>query len=70
MQYAAFLRGINVGGNSKVEMGRLKGVLGDLGFKEVTVYAFSIENFKRSSTEVDGLMDLARKKFAELLNEK
>ncbi|XP_071113063.1 dehydrodolichyl diphosphate synthase complex subunit DHDDS-like [Haliotis cracherodii] len=42
----------------------------DLGICEVTVYAFSIENFKRSKEEVDCLMELARKKFARLLEEK
>ncbi|CAB3382563.1 Hypothetical predicted protein [Cloeon dipterum] len=42
----------------------------DLGVPEVTVYAFSIENFKRSKDEVDGLMDLARQKFKKLLEEK
>jgi len=41
----------------------------DFGIEEVTVYAFSIENFKRSKDEVDGLMALARDKFQELLNE-
>ncbi|KAH9636704.1 hypothetical protein HF086_003252 [Spodoptera exigua] len=41
----------------------------DLGIPEVTVYAFSIENFKRSKEEVDGLMDLARDKFQRLLDE-
>ena len=35
----------------------------DLGIKEVTVYAFSIENFKRPKDEVDGLMDLTAEKF-------
>jgi len=38
--------------------------------KEVTVYAFSIENFKRSADEVNGLFDLAREKFQRLLGEK
>uniref|UniRef100_A0AC35UHF6 Alkyl transferase n=1 Tax=Rhabditophanes sp. KR3021 TaxID=114890 RepID=A0AC35UHF6_9BILA len=38
--------------------------------KEVTVYAFSIENFKRSKEEVDGLLELAEKQFQELLDEK
>lgn len=38
--------------------------------KEVTVYAFSIENFKRSQEEVDGLFELATEKFKRLLNEK
>ncbi|XP_059485403.1 dehydrodolichyl diphosphate synthase complex subunit DHDDS [Neocloeon triangulifer] len=42
----------------------------DLGISEVTVYAFSIENFKRSKEEVDGLMDLARQKFTRLLEER
>ena len=38
--------------------------------KEVTAYAFSIENFKRSPDEVNALFDLARKKFQGLLDEK
>lgn len=42
----------------------------DLGVKEVTVYAFSAENFKRSKEEVDGLMELARQKFSRILEEK
>ncbi|KAK3096619.1 hypothetical protein FSP39_001745, partial [Pinctada imbricata] len=42
----------------------------DLGISEVTVYAFSIENFKRSKEEVDCLMELARQKFARLMQEK
>ncbi|CAH2063635.1 unnamed protein product, partial [Iphiclides podalirius] len=41
----------------------------DLGVPEVTVYAFSIENFKRSEDEVTALMDLARDKFKRLLDE-
>ncbi|KAM3829570.1 dehydrodolichyl diphosphate synthase complex subunit DHDDS [Vipera latastei] len=40
-----------------------------LGIREVTVYAFSIENFKRSQEEVEGLMQLAREKFVRLLEE-
>lgn len=42
----------------------------ELNIKEVTVYAFSIENFKRSQDEVDTLMSLAREKFAKLMEEK
>jgi ditrans,polycis-polyprenyl diphosphate synthase len=42
----------------------------ELQIKEVTVYAFSIENFKRSQEEVDTLMSLATDKFAKLLEEK
>ncbi|XP_059612377.1 dehydrodolichyl diphosphate synthase complex subunit DHDDS [Phlebotomus argentipes] len=41
----------------------------DLGVKEVTVYAFSIENFKRSKEEVDALLDLASEKFDRLIEE-
>ncbi|XP_041972827.1 dehydrodolichyl diphosphate synthase complex subunit DHDDS [Aricia agestis] len=41
----------------------------DLGVSEVTVYAFSIENFKRSTEEVTALFDLARDKFNRLLDE-
>jgi ditrans,polycis-polyprenyl diphosphate synthase len=33
-----------------------------MGIKEITVYAFSIENFKRPKEEVNGLFDLVRKK--------
>ena len=36
----------------------------------MTVYAFSIENFKRPQDEVDTLLMLAREKFARLMDEK
>ena len=42
----------------------------DLGVPELTVYAFSIENFKRSKKEVDGLMELAKLKIDKLLEER
>uniref|UniRef100_A0A0B6ZU02 Alkyl transferase n=2 Tax=Arion vulgaris TaxID=1028688 RepID=A0A0B6ZU02_9EUPU len=42
----------------------------DMGISEVTVYAFSIENFKRSADEVGCLLELSRQKFAKLLQEK
>lgn len=41
----------------------------DLDIKEVTVYVFSIENFKRSKQEVEGLMKLAKEKFIKLISE-
>ena len=41
----------------------------NLGIPQVTVYAFSAENFKRSKEEVDSLMELARLKFAKILEE-
>ncbi|KAI9230871.1 MAG: dehydrodolichyl diphosphate synthase [Piptocephalis tieghemiana] len=37
-----------------------------LGVQAVTIYAFSIENFKRSSSEVSSLMDLAKEKLQVL----
>ena len=42
----------------------------DLGIKEVTVYAFSIENFKRAKDEVDSLMELAKQKINQLLEQR
>lgn len=42
----------------------------DIGVQEVTVYAFSIENFKRSKEEVETVLNLAREKFKRLLEEK
>ncbi|PPJ55543.1 hypothetical protein CBER1_05391 [Cercospora berteroae] len=36
------------------------------GVRVVTVYAFSIENFKRSKYEVDALMDMAKTKLVQL----
>src|SRR6218665_270339 len=41
----------------------------DLGIKQATVYAFSIENFKRSPEEVDCLLNLFREQFAKLIEE-
>jgi len=32
----------------------------------VTIYAFSIENFKRSKYEVDALMDMAKIKLSQM----
>lgn len=38
MHYIALLRGINVGGNRKVEMKKLKALLESLGYRNVTTY--------------------------------
>lgn len=40
----------------------------DLGIEIVTVYAFSIENFKRTEEEVNGLMKLFQKNFEGIAN--
>lgn len=42
----------------------------DLGIPEVTVYAFSLENFKRKKEEVDSLMELVKQKLQRLLDER
>ncbi|EAL61702.1 hypothetical protein DDB_G0291436 [Dictyostelium discoideum AX4] len=39
-----------------------------LGVKIISVYAFSIENFKRSKSEVQDLMELANNKFTEMIS--
>lgn len=41
----------------------------ELGINQVTLYAFSIENFKRTQEEVDSIMNLAREKCDSLLDE-
>jgi ditrans,polycis-polyprenyl diphosphate synthase len=39
----------------------------ELGVQHISVYAFSIDNFKRSCGEVGDLMHLAERKYSELL---
>ena len=39
----------------------------ELGVRMVTVYAFSTDNFKRSTQEVEHLMNLAKEKFIEMM---
>ncbi|KAJ6235061.1 dehydrodolichyl diphosphate synthase complex subunit DHDDS [Anaeramoeba flamelloides] len=41
----------------------------ELGIKNVTVYAFSIENYKRPKKEVQTLMNLAKKKFQSVIDD-
>lgn len=47
-------------------MAQMLEMLLELKVKCVTVFAFSIENFKRSEDEVDALMELAESKLLEL----
>ncbi len=42
----------------------------ELGIKELTLYAFSIENFNRPKKEFDYLMNLFRKEFSRLKDDK
>ena len=53
MRYVALLRGINVGGNSKVEMSRLKTVFEKLGFENVKTFINS-GNVLFDANEPDG----------------
>lgn len=41
----------------------------ELGISHVTLYAFSVENFKRTQEEIDSIMNLARKKCDSILDE-
>lgn len=52
-KYIALLRGINVGGRNKIIMAELRGLLGTLGFTEVTTYIQS-GNIIFCSEESDG----------------
>lgn len=41
----------------------------ELGIRHMTVYAFSQENFRRSSDEIESLMELFKKKFKEVMSD-
>lgn len=62
MIYVALLRGINVGGNTKVEMPRLKKAVESLGCDNVRTYINSgnvIFSDSRTATELTGLLEAA-----------
>ena len=65
MRYVALLRGINVGGNTKVSMSELKQVFTELGFENVTTYinsgnvAFDAEGDGSSESKLIGLIEHA-----------
>ncbi len=63
MIYLALLRGINVGGNSKVEMPRLKALFEGLGFTEVRTYINSgnvvFSGQKSSEAELAAVLEKA-----------
>ncbi|OWM66502.1 dehydrodolichyl diphosphate synthase 6-like [Punica granatum] len=50
-----------------ISLARILGYCYELGVKYATVYAFSIDNFKRPANEVQVLMDLVLEKIDELL---
>jgi len=49
-------------------MSRVLAMAYSAGISEVSVYAFSIENFNRSPEEVDDLMEIARTRLTELIS--
>ncbi|HUS50134.1 MAG TPA: polyprenyl diphosphate synthase [Candidatus Paceibacterota bacterium] len=55
-------------GAKKVE--RLFDWVKELGIKELTLYCFSLENFNRPKKEFDYLMNLFKKEFSKLKNDK
>lgn len=63
MIFVALLRGINVGGNNKVEMSRLKQVFEELGFSKVKTYINSGNViFESSSKDIHQMTDLLEEK--------
>lgn len=69
-RYAKF-RSIEQGTGHRVGFSALVETLGycnDIGVTYVTVYAFSIDNFKRDPSEVQTLMELMEEKINELLD--
>ncbi|RDY07354.1 Dehydrodolichyl diphosphate synthase 6, partial [Mucuna pruriens] len=65
-------RNMEEGGGHKAGFTALTSILRycyELGVKYVTVYAFSIDNFKRKPEEVQSLMELMREKIEELLQQ-
>ncbi|KAL6897985.1 hypothetical protein ACP4OV_006581 [Aristida adscensionis] len=68
-RYAKF-RSIKEGAGHRVGFSTLMGSLlhcYEMGVKYITVYAFSIDNFKRDPSEVQSLMELMEEKINELL---
>lgn len=60
------------GGGHKVGFSALMSMLRycyELGVKNVTIYAFSIDNFKRRPEEVESVMDLIQEKIEALIEE-
>lgn len=65
-------KGISEEGGHIIGAKKLKKVLEwaqELGIRHMTVYAFSKENFQRSSEEVKALMDLFKTKFGEVTDD-
>lgn len=70
MIYVALLRGINVGGNNKIDMGQLKEVFLKSGMRDVTTYINSgnviFKDSDHSKAEIEGLLEKSIKKNFEL----
>ena len=68
-RYSKLQENMDVNKGHELGVDTLENVLNwsiDLGIKIITVYAFSIENFKRPENEVRGLMELFAKNFKRI----
>ena len=66
MKYAAFLRGINVGGNTQIKMEELRRVFGSLGFHDVkTLLNSGNVVFEAAETDVPTLTQIIEAKLEE-----
>ena len=64
--YAAFLRGINVGGHRKIKMADLRTAFVDLGFENVkTVLASGNVRFEATESDADALCQLIEQQLAQ-----
>ena len=60
-------KSVNEGHQAGIEnLKRITNAVKDKGIKYLTVYAFSIDNMKRSKTEIDYLFTAAKREFGEL----
>lgn len=64
--YIALLRGINVGGNKKIQMARLKECLSEAGLKDVKTYINSGNVIFRSGARSEGTLE---KKIADVIQD-
>lgn len=70
MKYVALLRGINVSGNRKIEMKKLKQIFEDLGFKNVSTYINSGNVIFESEEEYKNILNKVEKELEKQFDDK
>lgn len=70
MKYVALLRGINVGGNRKIEMKKLKQIFEDLDFRNVSTYINSGNVIFESEEENKNILNKIEKELEKQFNDK